>query len=534
MSAPNLVQLRPPPHPPHPFGPYHPTEDGKWRRFRTDGHKVIRFIEMKCIFTNGKWAGQPFKLLGWEKQLIIDLFELVPDDAVAGGWRRRYRTAYITVGKKQGKTEMAAALSLYFLVADGEQSPNIAVCAAADKQADLVFNAAKTMAEKGPDLIPMVKTSISRITARGQTNAFIQRVPASGGKLDGQNLFVAIADELHEWTLPLQVKTWGMLRGGLAAREQPMFIQITTAGYDKDSTCYEQYEYGLSVEEGKTDDPTFFFRAWEVKGEVDHRDFDRLIEANPSMGVTVQMPFYEDEARHRKPNQMLRYYFNQWTSTDESWLPFGVWEAGNVGPLTIPEGAECSMGWDASTKTDSTALALLYWQSPDDGSAIHVYVKVWIWAAPLTPDGTPDPGWSPPIREVQNIIRESCQTYDVQAVGYDPQFISWEAKELELTEGLPMVDIPNSPAHMVPPTEAAWEMLVHGRFHHEGDPEVARHIERSVPYVTRGGGEMLEKSARGVQNDAAIAILKGFRAWQKYEDELDDTPELSAHVVGRS
>ena len=525
----DLVQLRPAPNPPHPFGPYHPVPakrkrgNRRWRKFKTDGFKVIRFTERKCVFTNGRWAGPPWKpflLRDWQKQLIIDLFEMVPNTnpEIDREWIRRYTTAYITMGKKQGKTELAAALALYFLLEDGEQAPNIAAAASAERQADLVFNAAKTMAEESLALKPLLKTKTTRIEAVGLTNAYIQRVPANGGKLDGQNLSVAVCDELHEWLTPMQVKTHGMLRGATAAREQPMVLQITTAGFDRESICYGQFEYGQSVERGEVDDETFFFRAWMVHDDVDHEDLDALIPANPNYGVTVQRSFYAGELNHRKPNQMKRYYFNMWTTVDESWLPYGVWEAGNVGKFDIPKDSTCTIGWDASTKSDSTALALIWWEFPEDGSAVRVHVKIMIWARPLTPDGKPDVKWRPPMRAIQDQVRDWCKEFDVVAAGYDPTYITWEATDLE-AEGLPMLDIPNSPSQMVPGTEAAWEMFVHGRLFHEGDPLFGIHIENSVPFVTRGGGEMLEKSARGAQNDSAIALLKGIRAWQKHEEE---------------
>src|SRR3990167_7772629 len=115
-------------------------------RKRTKGFHVIRWIEANCVFTNGEWIGKPFRFLPWQREVILGLFE-VGDDGL-----RRYRWAYISVPKKNGKTEMAAALGLYFLIGDEEPSPLVVCSAASDDQADLVYGAAKTMCELSPTL----------------------------------------------------------------------------------------------------------------------------------------------------------------------------------------------------------------------------------------------------------------------------------------------------------------------------------------------------------------------------------------------
>mgnify|MGYP001011502317 CR=1 FL=1 len=166
-APPTLPRLRPEPWPVTPFGPYRLARGGgnKLIKFPSIGDRVIRWIERNCVFTDGQWLGRQVRLLPWQKQLIIDLFEMVWD-ADLKRWRRRYRTALIGVPKKQGKTELAAFIALWFLLASGQMSPGIAVAAAAEYQADLVFGAAANK-RAGRDAVEQASVILDAEMAKG-------------------------------------------------------------------------------------------------------------------------------------------------------------------------------------------------------------------------------------------------------------------------------------------------------------------------------------------------------------------------------
>ena len=225
-APPALPRLRPEPWPVTPFGPYRlaPGGGNKLVKFPTIGERVIKWIERNCVFTDGKWERQPVRLLPWQKQLLIDLFEMVWD-AELKRWRRRYRTAFIGVPKKQGKTELAAFLGLWFLLGSGESAPGVAVAASADYQADWVFKAACRCAEWSPTISPVIQVFQRAIQVLGKPNARMRKFAAAGGKLDGMKMVAAIKDEVHEWLTPNQRKVFGMLRGALALADEPMPVR---------------------------------------------------------------------------------------------------------------------------------------------------------------------------------------------------------------------------------------------------------------------------------------------------------------------
>ena len=206
-------------------------------RTKTRGFHVIAWIETHCVFTTGEWIGKPFVLLPWQKRLILELFELRPDGL------RLKRWAYIQVAKKNGKSEMAAALALYFLIGDGEPSPLVIIAAASDEQADLVYGAARRMCELSPTLSQITECFDKEILVPSIPGAKLQRVAAVAGTNDGKNIHAVICDELHEWQGPKGEAVWNVLTNGTGARRQPMVIQTTTAGFDLETICGRQYQY---------------------------------------------------------------------------------------------------------------------------------------------------------------------------------------------------------------------------------------------------------------------------------------------------
>lgn len=532
IEAPALARLRPEPWPVTPYGPYRLLADGRLERFETEGPKVIRFIETYCVFTNGKWIRQPFKLLPWEKQLLLDGFELVWCER-HNRLCRKYRTWLVGVGKKQGKTELVSGIALYFLLGDGEPAPLVPCAAAGDDQADLIFNAVKTMCELSPRLADLVQVWDKQITVPEKPNAEIRRVPASGGRLDGKNIYCPLCDELHEWVTDQQRKTWGMMRGGMAAREHPVNINITTAGEDQSnlppeqqSICYRLYQYGRRMEAGEVQDPTFFFRWWEAAEDWDWRDLSGLLAANPSYGVTVQEDFYRDEMTKRSEYEFRRYYGNQFTAASESWLPYGSWEQlVHTDGLVI--GAPTWAAWDQSTRRDSTAILVGQWV--DDDGVRKIRIRSYIWERDIDGEGRPREDWKIPQGEVLGIIRRLGQGFEVRDIGYDPWGLTLLADELE-NEGLPMVEFPQTDARMVPATEAAFELVQQGRVQHDGEPRLARHIKSARPKEAYRGGKRLTKSKDGAYNDGAIALVMLIGMMMSATNEEEGAP--MAYVFG--
>lgn len=498
------------------------------RAFESTGAHAIDFIQSFCRHTKGKWRGKPFVLLPWQQRLLYELFEIDPATRL-----RRYRWAYVEVPKKQGKSELIAALIVYLLIADGEESPEIACGANSDEQADLVFGAAKTMCELDPDLAALTKRYAKEIVLADNPAAKIVRCSAAVGTNDGPSYSAVVLDELHEFKGEKGTGLFNVLTNATGAREQPLVLMITTAGYDLDTLCGHYHEHAEKLVAGEITDPTFYAKLYAAPREFyeilanndaetvlrDHRAaFDAAIRAaNPSLDHTVRMAFYEDQLRKKPLGVFCRYFLGLWIDADETWLKPGEWEACEVAEVAFVAGAPLFAGLDASTHKDSTALVVCQWQ---DGA---LAAKAHVWSAPINPHtGRPHEGWRIPIVEVEETIRRYHAGYKLVAVAYDPAFITWTASTLE-GEGIPMIAMPQSDARMAPPTQALYELIVDQRFLHEPDPAYARHIRNCIPKQVRGGGWRIVKRPDRKQIDAGIATVMAVAEASVAREAEEDT-----------
>ncbi len=448
---------------------------------------------------------------------------------------RVIRWALIGIGKKNGKTELAAALALYFAFGpsgpDGEPEPSaLVVCAAGnDAQADLVFGAASTMAKLSPTLSQILEAWEAEITCPTLPGSKVVRVAAAAKKssstLDGPNIYVVICDELHCWEGNGARIVWNTLTNGGVTRLQPLILQITTAGFDKETLCGEQYDYGKAVAAGEVDDPAYLFWWVEPPELANHRDPAVIEAANPSFGLVMGIKFYLDQVTKKTEAVFRRYFLNQWTESEEGWLEAGQWENLSIGPFEL-EQESTWVGTDAATKHDSTAHVAAQWhecdplcpgwnEADDERLAAGVPSKKLrltsaIWSRPYDPRTRRlVENYRLPIAEIENWIRDLWQDLGSElliAAGYDPALFERSAQALE-NEGVPMQEVPQSDLRMVPASQSLYQMINEGLIEHDGDPVFTRHLRAAVAVQVRGGngGWRLAKGKTKKHMDAAIA-----------------------------
>jgi|TARA_Y100000034_G_scaffold63208_1_gene76464 phage terminase large subunit-like protein len=411
--------------------------------------------------------------------------------------------------KKNGKTEMLAALALWFMLGSGEPSPWVVCAAGSDEQADLLFGAARTMVEESPTLSKLADTGEELIVPRshaGIPGGRLQRVAASarkfGSNLDGKNLFVVICDELHVWEGDRARVVWGTLTRGVVTRREPMILQITTAGFDRESICYEQYQHALKVIHDPTFDPHFFGYVCEAGEKTPVDDMDALIGANPSYGQIMDGDFYEDQLTKQPENEYRRFFRNEWTRSEGSWLPAGAWEA-CVGDATIPEGSSVWVGVDVALYHDNTAVAVAW--PRDDGKTV-VQVEVW----------EPDED-KIDVAEVMEHIRALSFRYKVREVAYDPRFFDVPAQML-MDEGIPMVEIPQSVERMVPACGHAYTAIAAGDVVHDGDPVLEEHVLSAAQRPGERGWTLSKGKSKHVIDGCIAMVLALWRSVAVDED----------------
>ena len=212
---------------------------------------VVNFIGCLC-HTKGRWAGKPFDLLPWQEQIIRDIFGTLKPNG-----KRQFTTAYIEIPKKNGKSELAAAVALYLLFGDGEPSAEVYGAAADRQQASIVFDVAAQMVKMTPALLKRSKIlGANKRIINHANNGFYQVLSAEVGTKHGLNVSGLVLDEVH---VQPDRKLYDVLtKGSGDAREQPLYFLITTAGTDTNSICYELHQKALGVLNGTINDPSFY------------------------------------------------------------------------------------------------------------------------------------------------------------------------------------------------------------------------------------------------------------------------------------
>jgi len=300
------------------------------------------------------------------------------------GWQRmdglrRFRTAYCAVPRKNGKSTLSAGIALYLLVADGEQGAEIYSAATTRDQARIVFDEAKRMVASSPSLRRRVEALINNLHVASTASKFMP-LSSDASSMDGLNVHGAIIDELHAHKSRNVVD---VLKTATGARRQPLLFEITTAGYDRHSICFEHHDYAIKLLEGTLQDDSWFaFVAAADEGD-DWTDPKVWRRANPSFGISVKQ---DDLARKAEKaialpgaqNAFRRMHLNEWTEQVERWIDMVAWDACD-GPIDLEQlrGRPCYGGLDLSATTDVTALAWVF--PPDDQDGLrHVLSRYFV------------------------------------------------------------------------------------------------------------------------------------------------------------
>jgi phage terminase large subunit-like protein len=445
--------------------------------------RVISFIETFCCHTKGKWYGLPFKLLAWERHLIRLLY----------GWRRadgtrRFRQVYVEIPKKNGKTELVSALSLYHLIADGENGAEIYLCASTRKQAGLVFNDAVMMIESSPELRKRLEVKDSfhdKAIKFKPTRSKIEVMSSDAPSADGKSSSMTVFDELHRQE---NAELWNVMEFAGIAREQPLLFAITTAGVDRLSICYQQREHAEKVEASEVVDVAFLSLIYAAK---DDDDFDSPAvweRANPSWRETIKPEDFRREHAKAKENPVqwnnfLRLRLNVWTQPDARFVDREKWNA--CGERFDPAellGLPCYGGLDLSNVSDITAWIKGF---PFDDGTFRLLCRFWIPKAYARlrqeKDGIPYLDWARQgfitLTETVQIdydfiikeILDDAKVYRVRTINADP----WNSPQVSLkleSDGLPIELMRQGFVSMNAPCKELLRLVGEGKIRHNGNP----------------------------------------------------------------
>ena len=465
---------------------------------KSQGDHVAAFASAYCRHTKGRWAGEPGAFEPWQLEFLEEAFRL------DGRGRRVYRNVLLGIPRKNGKSTLASVLGLYMAGADGEAGAEVVMAAGSRDQAAMVFDQARSFVEAHAELGAYFDAQ--RFVILGPGGSVIKRIAADGKLQHGLNPSAVIVDELHSFMSPRQEELWNALTTASGARDQPMTLSITTAGYDRGTVLGRLFDSAVRMDRveqrpGLTiarDVDTGFLMWWYGLTESDDvDDRDLWMAANPASWITVENLESQRESPTVDELVWQRLHMNRWTKTRDAWLPAGLWESLRSDE-DIPDGAEVVVAVDVGLVHDSTAVAVAH--RLEDG---RVVVRVRVWAARddavahvILPGGRVD------LEVIEAYIEDLAQRYDVRELVYDPRFFERSAQALSAI-GLTVAPVDQSSRRMLEAYADFYLACREERVTHDGDQVFGQHVESTMATMTERGWKISRQRLQRI--DACVA-----------------------------
>jgi phage terminase large subunit-like protein len=494
-----------------------------------DGLRAIEFFERFLCLAEGEHNGQPFKLEPWQQFIMASLF----------GWKsgefRRFRTAYVEIGKGNGKSPMAAGIGLYGLLADRESAAEVYSAAVVKDQAKILFRDAENMRDASPLLKSKIEKHVNNLFVPS-SNSFFRPISSEKRGLDGKRVHMALIDEIHEHPSALVVDK---MRAGTKGRRQALIFEITNSGYDRNSVCYQHHDYSEKILSGIIENDSWFAYVCQLDVCEECADAGKVSpscekcdqwtdeavwpKVNPNLGVSIQPKYLreqvvEAQGMPSKENIVKRLNFCMWTEQAVRWLPMDKWDAckGQVDKAMLAK-APCFAGLDLANTSDLAALVLVF----PDGDGYKLLPYFWVPEETVRvrseKERIPYDIW---VREgfikategsvidydvIRADINAIADEYSIQEIDLDP----WNATQIRAQlegDGFEVVEIRQGFQTLSAPTKELERLIRAQLLEHGGNP-VLRWNASNVSVRTDPAGNLKPDKERSIEKIDGITAL---------------------------
>jgi phage terminase large subunit-like protein len=433
-----------------------------------------------CCHSKGEWAGQTFVPAPWQAFIRWSLFGWL----ITSSYLRRFRTGYVTVARKNGKSTDAAVLGHHMLIADNEPGAEVYTAATKRDQARIVHSEATRMVQSSTELSSIIKVFRDNLSIQGTASKY-EPLGADADTHDGLNPHCVLLDELHAHKKRDQ---YDVLWTGMGARRQPLMYIITTAGASRESICYELDNHSVQVlRQTKEDDAWFAYVARPDEDDL-WDDPKSWKKGNPNLGVSVYPENLRNDFNKAKDslsaqNSFKRLRLNIWTQQINRAIDMDKWNACNAKPQ-VRDGDVVYMGLDLSSKLDITAAAAVRYH--DDTKDYSVEMMFWIPENNIIEKAHRDrvpydawveneymiatPGNTVDQEYVEAWIAAYAKRRKVQQIGFDPWNATFISQRLQDVHGLDVVEMRQGYKTMSEPTKFLLGLIADGRLRHGDNP----------------------------------------------------------------
>jgi phage terminase large subunit-like protein len=506
------------------------------------GERAVQFYNR--LTHTGDYAGQPFDLRDWQEDPIRKLFGTLRPDGT-----RQYRKTFWGLPRKQGKTEIVGGGGLCLMAGQGRKNQRIYTASGDVKQASLIFKAMVDMIRANPRLesLMVIYDGYKRIEyPKGNSSLeVLSSVPKSK---HGLGPTAVLIDEYHV----VDEELVNVLTTGFGARRDPLTWMITTAGWDRTSLCFDEWEYALKVRDGVVDDPTYLPVIFAAEPDDDWTDERVWHKAMPALGDFCNIEFIREEFRKarerpRFENTFRQLYLNQWTEQASRWLQAERWKAcGGLDTASL-DGRECYAGLDLGVTGDMAALAMSF---PNDCSGLDTDYRFWAprdgrWRQePRNKDLYPlwekqgfltfTDGETTDFNQIEADILELNERRPFRLICADRAYASQLLSRLYNSRGLPVEGIPQGPVTLNEPMVRFEAMILDEQIRHGDNPVMAWNVANAVVKRTSTGLMHLDKSTATSRIDGLAAAINSIAAWMRDAGEATlSGPAVSFFTPGR-
>jgi phage terminase large subunit-like protein len=490
--------------------------------------RVKLFIQSRKL-TQAPHAGKPFILRPFQLGIIEGVYRVVDG-------KRPVRTALLTMGRKNGKTELAAVMALTHLLGPMAEERGEVYSAASDRnQAARIFRELEALILADPD--SRARCNIQRFAKKIEVMAgpgagsTYEALSSDARKAHSLNPSCVVCDEPAQWP---SRELWDNLITGTGARENPLVMVIGTQSDDPQHFFSELIDYGRKVMSGEIDDPSFFASIHTTPLDADIWDEANWYASNPALGDFRGL----DELRRfaaqakRMPARETTFrllYLNQPVQANVGLISRVEWMACQSEEAIKPK-EEIYLAIDLSGVNDLSALVGC---SSKDGERL----KAWFWkpgdlvAEHEDRDRAPyrqwvKDGWieapkgkSIDFAFIAKRIAEICAEYKVLGLAYDRWRIKDLMRELQAigidcyddqkdklrTGALRVVPWGQGFADMGPAVDAFEVSVLQNKLKHDGNPVLAMCVANAQVDMDASGNRKLDKSATRFRIDGAVA-----------------------------
>ena len=335
--------------------------EGRWFYDERLANNAIGFIQRYCHHYKGVLAPKRLKLSLWQRAAISVIFGIVDETG-----KRQFREVFWVVGRKQGKTLLAAAIASYMAYAAGEYGSEIYFLAPKLDQADLCYSALEFNVHAEPELDSITRSTKYRGLMIQETNTMVKKLAFTSKKSDGYSPMCFVADEVAAWPGGNGIRQWEVMVSGTGAREEPLGMAISSGGYENEGLFDELMKRGTGFLMGNSREQHILPIIYMVDDPEKWNDLTELKKALPGMGESVSEEFIRKEiatAEESIPKavEVKVKYANLKQSLSTAWLRAeDINKAfGHRLQLEAIRGFYCVGGADISQTTDLTSACII-------------------------------------------------------------------------------------------------------------------------------------------------------------------------------